>query len=577
MKKSKFIGVIGLTSLAVATIPMVTLASCANQNSTYTQQALDEFLGNESLGIKGITSCPRPGRYYDAIVPYLKQRAMSIAQLPENEIHIDEAHNIYFDIPATKGYENKDMIILQGHIDMIVAGLTDEETKTTPIDAVIEDGKIHSRNFKTSLGADNGIGLSIALTILKNRDKIVHPPLRFLMTADEDIGMVGASKLDPSWLTYKNQPIKWLMNIDAEEEGYIYDSCAGNSRAGISKVMSRPDEEEPLSNEYTLTIDGLLGGHSAMDIIKNRANADRLAYEFLFYMIKKTSNEALFQLSSQNHEKIVDGETKDINYSQNQIIANCKLVFRSNLSLSQLQSNWEECLNMWQNGEAYNKDNWAAIRAQSKIVKNEAPGSSYYTSIEDATNLIKLMGDYTQKPKEQENLTSLYYGVLDYNDEAKTNPKSSINLGPVTLIVNDFTTATITIGTSTRSSIGNKESHEKYTINWLADQYKTITDNFGLEWSPQSKYYPWAKDENNQLVKLFAEGYRKVGVTPTIFDDLGGVEPAWWTDKSNGNLTCACIGPRIDGAHSINETLFVNTIEPCINNLINAINTIANK
>ncbi|MCQ2748007.1 MAG: hypothetical protein MJ223_01935 [Mycoplasmoidaceae bacterium] len=196
MKKTKLFALI--PTFVLSTIPTFTTTGCSTNKLIYTQDVIDEFVGNAKKGINGIVSCPRPGGYYDAIVPYLKSRAKALAGLTDEDIHVDNAHNIYFDIPATSGFEDADMIILQGHSDMIVAGLTDEQAKTTPIDAVIENGTLHSRNYKTSLGADDGAGIAIALTILKNRDKFNHGPIRFLMTADEDIGMVGAKALDSS-------------------------------------------------------------------------------------------------------------------------------------------------------------------------------------------------------------------------------------------------------------------------------------------------------------------------------------------------------------------------------------------
>lgn len=548
-----------------ALLPAISLTSCAKKTSIYTQQAIDEFMGNEEEGIKGITSCPRPGKYYDAIIPYLKNRAMQIAGLSQQDIHVDDAHNIYFDIPATQGYEGNDMVILQGHTDMVVAGLSEQEAKTTPIDAVIENNTIHSRDHKTSLGADNGIGIAIALTILKNRNNFVHGPLRFLMTADEDIGMIGAQALDPDWLKINGQPIKWLINIDAEKEGYVYRSCAGNSRFETNKIFD-PSTETALSNEFTLTFDGLIGGHSAIDITKKRANADRLAFEFLYDVLSYGSGSSI-QIVSHNHERVVEGETKEINYSKNQLIANCKLTFKTNLDNSAIQEIWSEDLARWKSDQ-YSQDDWKQIEAKSGIVLNTTTSNKFLSS-NDSKKLIELMGDYTFDPKLQEKLPAFYYGVVDYFDEEKTFPKSSINLGPINIAFDsEKEIIKYTCGASTRSAIGTSTSSERFSINWLRAQYENIAEQFDVNIKEEAIYYPWLKDENNELVKLLYNGYKTLGAKAIIYDDLGGVEPAMWTQKSNNKIVCACVGPRIDNAHSINETLYINTIDSCILNIL---------
>ena len=165
-----------------------------------TKEVLNEFMGNiiTEEPVAGLTSVPRPSRYHEKIVPYLKNRISQITSLSDDDIHTDDAGNIYFDLPASSGCEDKDMIILQGHTDMVVAGMTEEEKEVNPINAELDlkNNIIHSKDYKTSLGADNGIGIAIMLYIAKHINDFNHGPIRFLMTADEEIGMVGAAAVD---------------------------------------------------------------------------------------------------------------------------------------------------------------------------------------------------------------------------------------------------------------------------------------------------------------------------------------------------------------------------------------------
>lgn len=535
-----------------------------NNSINYTNDVINEFLGNKPQGIKGITSCPRPSGYHDAIIAYLKNRIKDIAGLSDDNIYEDKAHNIYFDIPATKGYENKDMVILQGHTDMVVAGLEREEWNTTAIDAVVDNDTIYARGHKTSLGADDGIGVAIALTILKHRDDFTHGPIRFLLTSDEDIGLVGAKPLDPQWLMHNNHWIKWLINIDAEEEGYVYRSCAGYSSYTFTQNY-QPSKENALPHEYTLTIDGLIGGHSGIDIVKHRANADRLVYELLYALVLNNNS---IQLVAHNHNR----DTKHIDYSPNQLIANCKVIFKTNLEFKQIEDVLKQQLSKWQNEDRFNLDNWKLIKELSGIVENSNP-SEHYVSSEESKTLIKFLGNYAFEPKDQ-NLAGLYFGILEYNDDKTA--KASVNMGPVSLLWdNSLNKFIYQSSASARSSIGTKSTNEPYSINGLNSSYKNLAESANINFKQESFLYPWTKDDSNKLVQILVEGYKKLDVTPTIYDSLSGVEPSIWMEKSDGNIICSCVGPRTDGAHSINETLYTKTIDPCVKNIIYALVTIA--
>lgn len=552
--------IIPILSISTISLPLESISSCAcsqeQDNYNYTNDILDEFRGN-GTDIAGLTSCPRPSGYHDKIVPYLVSRAKALVGLQDNQILTDEAGNICFDVPATKGYEDKDMVILQGHSDMVVAGLDEQLAKTSPIDVVIEDNLLHSKDYKTSIGADDGAGVSIALAILKNRDKFKHGPIRCIFTADEDIGMVGASKMDHKWLFVNNQPVKWLINIDAEELGNVYRSCQGNVRLDFDKTVNG---ETNFTYQYgcILTLDGLLGGHSADAITQAHANADRLGYEFLQRMNEIAHNA--FQLIHHDHGKKVDGKLIDIQYSKNQIIANCRIMFNSKLPPDALSNYFKLALEQYKTLPQYKGDDWDSIIAKSSIT--EATPSVTHISAEESSDIIEFLGGPLDD-KDATELTRPYFGYFNWLDDTHIVPDCSANIGPVDIgQLESGTNFRILIGSSCRSSIGTQTTDPLHSINWFKQQYKTMAGKHDYSVIDGPIYYPWPKSDNNKLVELTMKEFEKLDLDSIAWDSPAGVEPAWWNQYTDGKMTCTVVGPTIDAAHSERETLHIDTLNP---------------
>lgn len=187
---------------------------------------------------------------------------------------LDAAGNLILRKPATPGYENRQGVILQAHLDMVCQknpGI-DHDFLLDPIVPVIEGGWIRAEG--TSLGADNGIGVAAALAVLEATN-ITHGPLEVLLTLDEEAGMSGARNLEPGRLQGK-----LLFNLDTEDWGEFYVGCAG----GVDLTVQRHVAREPVSAAFVLReieISGLVGGHSGCDIHLERANAIRLLARLL--------------------------------------------------------------------------------------------------------------------------------------------------------------------------------------------------------------------------------------------------------------------------------------------------------
>ena len=183
------------------------------------------------------------------------------------EYYQDELNNIIIKKPGTPGYEHSAPVILQGHLDMVcqAAPGRDIDFLTNGLELKTDGKAVWAEG--TTLGADDGIAVAMALALLDSRD-IPHPPIEAVFTVDEETGMYGAAGLDVSQLRGRI-----MLNIDSEDEGVFTVGCAGGTRANLSIPVSRA----PFSGTaVSLTLSGLIGGHSGQEIDKWRGNANIL-------------------------------------------------------------------------------------------------------------------------------------------------------------------------------------------------------------------------------------------------------------------------------------------------------------
>ncbi|MDR1454908.1 MAG: aminoacyl-histidine dipeptidase [Tannerella sp.] len=218
-----------------------------------------------------LSQIPRPTGHMDGITNYV----LAFGEAQGLETRQDEAGNVLIRKPAATGLEDRKTVILQSHLDMVPqknAAVTHDFQKD-PIDAYIDGEWVTARG--TTLGADNGIGVALMLAVLADKS-LKHGPLEALFTVDEEVGMVGAFGLKPHWLQGRT-----LLNCDSEEEGALFAGCAGGTDLNITFQYKKgaPLIEGDVPVKVTLT--GLLGGHSGVDIHLGRANANKLIFRFL--------------------------------------------------------------------------------------------------------------------------------------------------------------------------------------------------------------------------------------------------------------------------------------------------------
>ena len=223
-----------------------------------------------------INKIPRPSKREEKMIEYLKNWGTS----HHLDTKVDETGNVIIRKPATKGYENKPTVILQSHFDMVCDKLIDVEFDfdKDAIQTYIDGEWLKAKG--TTLGADDGIGVAIELAILESND-IEHGPLECVFTRDEETQLTGASGMEADFMTGD-----YLINLDSEDEGQVFVSCAGGKTTTATFDFTR---EEAPANSFFLqcSIKGLTGGHSGDDIEKKRANAIKILSRFLYKEMQK--------------------------------------------------------------------------------------------------------------------------------------------------------------------------------------------------------------------------------------------------------------------------------------------------
>lgn len=217
-----------------------------------------------------LTQIPRPSKKEQRAADYI----LAFGKKLGLESFTDKVGNVIIKKPATPGMENKKTVVLQGHFDMVPQKNSDKKHnfEKDPIETYIEDGWVKANG--TTLGADNGIGVSAAMAVLQSTT-IAHGPIEALFTTDEETGMTGAFGLEAGILD-----ADILMNLDSEDEGELYVGCAGGTNANITFKYAEVNVPEN-SVAFKISLTGLKGGHSGMDIPLGRGNSNKLIFRLL--------------------------------------------------------------------------------------------------------------------------------------------------------------------------------------------------------------------------------------------------------------------------------------------------------
>lgn len=415
----------------------------------------------------------------------------------------DGANNVVIYKPGTAGYENAEPVILQGHIDMVC-----QKTEDCAIDfendalEVVTDGDFIKAKG-TTLGADNGIAVSMIMAILASKS-LPHPPIEAVFTTDEEIGMIGAQALDTDALKGRK-----MINLDAEEADILTVSCAGGSDF---KVFLPIVKKITHGTKLLFEIKGLKGGHSGVEIDKGRVNANILAGRILSYARKNADFEIIK----------IDGGTKS-----NAIPFYCKaeLVTENVQALAGLI-----------------KEYFAAVK---KEINEREENCSLSLSIEEQGDFEVL--DSVARDKLLYMLLMTPNGIVDMSAEIEDLVETSLNLGVLMTEPNE-----IVMQYALRS---NKKS----ALAFLEDKLSVFAAYHDCGAEISGAYVPWEFKEDSPLQRLYIEAYsEKFGRKPQVAAIHAGLECAVFSSKIDG-LDCIAVGPNMFGVHTVNEKLSISS------------------
>lgn len=427
----------------------------------------------------------------DYCVKFAQDRGLEVIQ--------DELNNVIIKKPGTEGYEESEPVIIQGHVDMVCekTEVSDHDFMKDPLELYVEDGFVKARD--TTLGADDGIAVAIALALLDS-DDIPHPPLEAVFTVDEEVGMGGAGGIDLTPLKGK-----MLINLDSEDEGTIIAGCAG----GLSFCMNLPIGRKQVTGDcLEVTIRGLKGGHSGMEIDQQRGNANKLAGRLL----NRLNQNMDISLAD------IQGGAKD-----NVIPSSCKFTIVVHDSVK-AEMIIENMMNIW----------------KLEFGEDEPDLDVVVTKTENAEKSV--MSDMDMK-KVIFFINNCQNGVYGFSRSLKGLVETSDNLGIVGTEENKVTFVLLI-----RSSVSSKlEEVKEAFISWA--------EFLGGTFELSGAYPAWMYKENSKIRPIVAEVFEKVyGKTPNISTIHAGLECGLLSGKKP-ELDCVSFGPRMYDIHSVNERL----------------------
>lgn len=450
-----------------------------------------------------ILKIPRGSSKTDKIVAYLLDFAASRGL----EATCDETNNVIIRKPATPGYEDSDIIILQAHHDMVCEKVegSDFDFETQPIDAYVDGDVIRANG--TTLGGDNGIGVAMILAVLDD-DKLEHPALECLITADEEIGMVGAFAFDCSQLNGHR-----MINLDSEFEDVLICSCAGGAMVYGSLPMNRENAEGKL---IELSIKDLQGGHSGVEIHKGRANAHVL----MTRMLQKISETHIYRLYQYGGSA---KETAIANHASALILADSD------------------------NAESIIKE----AEVFGKVLQTEyeatEPDMKVLVTLNDSTYVDVLTADDTKKMLNFAD--ALPDSVLAMSATMPGLVQTSTNLG-----VMELNSESLSFCCAVRSSMTTQK-------RWVISKIASVVTLAGGTYEVQSDYPGWAYNPNSMLKETILGAYR------TLYDQEASVEAVHAGAECGlfagaiPNIDCVSIGPQMWDVHTPKEHLSIPSTE----------------
>ena len=451
-----------------------------------------------------VTQVPRPSKKEGKMIAFLE----SFAKEYQVAIKKDAAGNILMSKPATPGYEDRPVVVLQSHMDMVCEknNATVHDFENDPIETIVDGEWLRANG--TTLGADNGIGVAAELALLASND-IEHGPIECLFTVDEETGLTGAKALQAVFMTGNI-----LLNLDSEDEGQIFMGCAGGKDTqGTFHYTPVPTDPERFYIRIDVT--GLNGGHSGGEIHKGLGNANKILVRYL-YLLQQQCPVQLCSIDGGNLRNAIAREAHAV------------------IGIPTAQ---KEPARVLLNQYA------AAVEFELKHVDPKV-----HLSMQSVDRPEVAVDDDTARRLILA-MHSCPHGVMGMSHDLEGLVETSTNLASVKMKENN----TIVVGTSQRSSIEScKEA--------IANTVKACFELAGAEVVQGDGYPGWAPNPNSKVLKVAQETYQRLfGKEPQIMAIHAGLECGLFLEKYP-QLDMISFGPTLRDVHSPNERIEIKTV-----------------
>ena len=465
-----------------------------------------------------INKIPRPSKHEEKMIDYLKK----FAEKRNLEHEVDETGNVIIRKPATKGHENAPMVSLQSHMDMVCDKLVDVDInfQTDAIQTYVDGEWLTAKG--TTLGADDGIGCAIELAILDS-DDIEHGPIECVFTRDEETSLTGAMGMKAGFMKGD-----MLINLDSEDEGQIFISCAGGKTTSAKFTFTR--EQAPEGYFFLqASIKGLKGGHSGDDINKKRANAIKILTRFLY----KEQEKMDLHLASFNSGKLHNAIPRDgvivfaVPASEKETVRVDWNVFTANV---------EEEYHVSDTTMEFNLES-----AEATAVIEKGVSHRFILAMQAVDN-----GVFAMCQDE----------ALAYMVETSNNVAS--------VITSDNE---INIVTSQRSNVMSNLENETNTV-------KAAFELAGAEVKMSDGYPAWKMNPDSKLTKVAVESYKKLfGKEPIVKGIHAGLECGLFSERYP-NLDMVSFGPTLRDVHTPDERLYIPTVQMVWDHLLDILKNV---
>ena len=454
-----------------------------------------------------LCTIPRPSLQEAA----LRDHLIEWAQARDIESIVDAAGNLILKKPASPGCEGMPGVILQGHLDMVCQANTGtrHDFERDPICAQVCDGWVVAED--TTLGADNGIGVALALSALEEPG-LIHPPLEVLLTVNEESGMGGARGLAPGTLQGKA-----LINLDTEEWGHFYLGCAG----GVDVEMRHDCEQQALPPGYALLrfeVSGLRGGHSGIDIHLMRGNAIKLLAEAL-HDLSEHSDLRLIEMQGGTARNAIPREA----------FATCALPVAI----------------------ASNIDEWVRHRHQAWRQRFADADANVSFVCKHYDTLLETSIAHAEQQRLLAFLDSIPNGVARVSDVFPGVTDTSSNLGVLALERGKF-----------RATFKVRSLHDTHA-DALADKLVAHASSYGLQANKGGAYPGWTPSASSNLLALCQRVYIAQFGQPASLQVIHAGLECGLLAASHPHLDMISFGPDIRGAHAPGERVEIASVARC--------------